>query len=224
MLLFMNGVIQTSTNSTTADSSDTPKIIAFPNRGVLLTRQGTLISTNDYEILTAVIQLQNLTFGNQRRDLLCYELLLPVKQPFDEQLSKLRATVEAVFTSERILTTSEILRLVNERKETNTTHIQKRLVAAGAYVMAGAALGTALVSFGLATANTAEISKITAYLEEHEQDILTLQQQILHQIDTTDVIIDTQKETLGIVRQMSINLAKIQNEIQCIHKYIQFTE
>ena len=222
-MLLVIGVLPLLIPLHVCQQEETPKIITYPERGVLLTRTGTLVAINDFKILTAIVQLEPLTLGDAAKELVCYDELLPVKNSFSNKVGELKDTVNAVFTAQRILSTAEIIRLVNETTYPNQgLGRSKRFIAAGPYAMAGAGIVTAFVSLGISSANRIEINKLNSYITEHEEDITLMQQQLSQQMATTDLIMDTHKEILGIVRQLSINVSTIQQQIKCLNKYIQF--
>ena len=213
-MLLVIGVLPLLIPLHVCQQEETPKIITYPERGVLLTRTGTLVAINDFKILTAIVQLEPLTLGDAAKELVCYDELLPVKNSFSNKVGQLKDTVNAVFTAQRILSTAEIIRLVNETTYPNQgLGRSKRFIAAGPYAMAGAGIVTAFVSLGISSANRIEINKLNSYITEHEEDMAT-----------TDLIMDTHKEILGIVRQLSINVSTIQQQINCLNKYIQFVQ
>ena len=206
------------------DEQDTSQYVVIPNRGVLLERYGTIFSHPQMNIMTAVITLDKLDYNET-----CDGLNLgTVTDNFNNQMKKYNEMTKAVFEAQNIFTSQEVCSILRGKIRNDDFCSQtkynrkKRFVAAGAYVMAGAALGVATAAAGMAANNMVEIEKIHNYIKQHEQDISQLQQTLQNTRQRQDTIIDTQNSLLGYIQEMTITINELQKQVQCMTKYIYF--
>ena len=209
---------------TELDEQDTSQYVVMPNRGILLERYGTIFSHPQMNIMTAVITLDKLDHNDT-----CGSFnLQSVVDNFNNQMKKYDKMTTAVFEAQSIFTSQEVCSILRGKHRENDFctqtkyNRQKRFVAAGAYVMAGAALGVATAAAGMAANNMIEIEKIQNYIKQHEQDIGQLQQTLQNTRLKQDTIIDTQNSLLGYIQEMTININKLKQQMECMTLFIYF--
>ena len=88
--------------------------------------------------------------------------------------------------------------------------------------MAGAAMGMAVASLGMASNNLAEINKIKNYVEQNQESIAELQSTLLTVKERQDSIIDTQRSLLGYVQEMTKTIDNLNERVTCITKLVYF--
>ena len=156
----------------------------------------------------------------------CEQDLQPILDGFDAYMTNYRQMAEAVFQAKTIFTTEQICEITrNETDNTNLCGIQsrsKRLIAAGAYVMAGASMAMATSALGLASRNAHELEKIKHFVEENTENILQVKEKLHNLESKQDVIIDTQKSLLGYVQNLTVYVDKMNDAITCVKLSTQY--
>ena len=194
--------------------------IALPHRGLIFQREGTILSHPQENLLTIVIGIKRPDFRSNMGFVKgCETDLEPVLQNFDNYMIMYAKMANAVFQAKTIFTTDQICEIT--KNDTDNTNLcneprrQKRLLAAGAYVMSAASMAMSAAAIGMAGRNIAEIEKIKNFLKTHEDDIANIQSELGLARQRQDVIIDTQKSLLGYVQNLTIHVEKLSNQVTC---------
>ena len=219
---------ETRTQVIRVDSAS--EYVAIPGRGIVFSRKGTVLSQMQQNVMTAIVTLNPPEFlWNSEVVLPCGTMLMPVLADFEEHIKRYKTMTEAIFQAKHIFTTEEISNIV--QKGNSSAHAgngkslkrDKRLIALGAYALAGSALALSLTSMGMSTANMIEIDKINNYVKNNEDLILQLQADLLVKQKRSEVIIDTQHSILGYLQNITIAVNDINEHVKCVQRLVTFS-
>ena len=203
------------------------EFVVLPSRGLLFERTGTIFSYPQMNLMTVVISLEPLAYDKTLDNNNCWEALTDVERRFNSTMKKYKTITDAVFQAKHIFSTDEVCRVFSEVENYSDVCSpvkSKRLVAVGAYIMAASSLAVAISAAGLATSNKIEIEKIRRYLNEHEQQILQLQNRLKYTNDKLDIVIDTQSTMLGYVESISTRVDALNTKVDCMFKYFSYLD
>lgn len=189
-------------------------LIAVPERGLLLERQGTVLSHTSAQLMTVIVTIDPIDFDNSIESFRCRRSLDPIITNVHKTLKQYEAITQAIFEAKRIFTTNDACRVLKTPEHCR----EKRIV--GAYVVAGAALGVATTSLSLATANRVELEKMQQYIEQNQETIAGVERKLLFLEDRTQVLIDTQTSILGYVANLTESVNSIGQAVDCLSKTI----
>ena len=211
-----------STSTFNPELNTLTDLVAIPERGVLLQRQGTVLSHPSIEIMTAVVTFEKFDWRvDEEFSYMCYYSFQPVIENINRTIAIFKRRTTAVFEATNIFTTEDICYILEADPSKCRVGRQKRLaIAVSAMIVASASMGIAVTGLSLATANRIELEKIQEYVAQNADRINNLEERLQLVADKQEVILDTQYALLGYVQNITEAMSKLAESVDCSHDII----